>query len=243
MAAECATTAITRMARKLQVSTSGYYKRAKRSGPKELTDRGRRQRIDCSIDSVSAIGSCYRPEWVWGLQPESTRALAQRLGFNVVSVVRNQPKAGRIDDDCAHLERARADPGEPDLRHDLGDRLLRDLLAGSAKVRGDPWRAVRPAGVAMMVDDLHSQVGLPLHYLGTDFSSEAGQMLLYVAAEPTILSSGLKVGRSRLNFVPAFIALAGSPVRSSVASAATSRILGVRADGRNRAGGAHRRVP
>jgi hypothetical protein len=34
-------------------------------------------------------------------------------------------------------------------------------------------------------------------------------------AEPTLLSSGLKVGRSRLNFVPAFIALASSPVVST----------------------------
>jgi hypothetical protein len=35
-----------------------------------------------------------------------------------------------IDNDGFDFERARADPGEPDLGHGLGDGLLRDLLAG-----------------------------------------------------------------------------------------------------------------
>ena len=48
------------------------------------------------------------------------------------------------------LIRTWADPGQPDLSHDLGDRLLRDLLTGSPQVRGDARRSVGPAGVAMV---------------------------------------------------------------------------------------------
>jgi hypothetical protein len=63
MAAECATTAITRMARLLEVSTSGYYKRANRSGTIELTDREQRKAdltvkiIDHHRDSGGVYGS------------------------------------------------------------------------------------------------------------------------------------------------------------------------------------------
>ena len=63
MAAECATTAITRMARLLEVSTSGYYKRAKRSVTTQLTDREQRKAdrtvkiIDHHRDSGGVYGS------------------------------------------------------------------------------------------------------------------------------------------------------------------------------------------
>ena len=63
MAAECATTAITRMARLLGVSTCGYYKRAKRSLTTQLTDREQRKAdlsvkiIDHHRDSGGTYGS------------------------------------------------------------------------------------------------------------------------------------------------------------------------------------------
>lgn len=63
MAAECANTAITRMARLLQVSTSGYYKRAKRSVTTALTDNEQRKAdltvkiIDHHRDSGGTYGS------------------------------------------------------------------------------------------------------------------------------------------------------------------------------------------
>ena len=63
MAAECATTAITRMARLLGVSTSGYYKRVKRSVTTQLTDREQRKAdltvkiIDHHRDSGGTYGS------------------------------------------------------------------------------------------------------------------------------------------------------------------------------------------
>ena len=63
MAAECATTAITRMARLLGVSTSGYYKRANRSATTPLTDREQRKAdltvkiIDHHRDSGGVYGS------------------------------------------------------------------------------------------------------------------------------------------------------------------------------------------
>jgi putative transposase len=63
MAAECANTAITRMARLLEVSTSGYYKRAKHSATTELTDRQQRKAdltvkiVDHHRDSGGVYGS------------------------------------------------------------------------------------------------------------------------------------------------------------------------------------------
>jgi putative transposase len=63
MAAECATTAITRMARLLGVSTSGYYKRAKRSVTTALTDNEQRKAdltvkiVDHHRDSGATYGS------------------------------------------------------------------------------------------------------------------------------------------------------------------------------------------
>jgi transposase InsO family protein len=63
MAAECATTAITRMARLLGVSTSGYYKRVKRSVTTVLTDEQQRKAdltvkiIDHHRDSGGTYGS------------------------------------------------------------------------------------------------------------------------------------------------------------------------------------------
>ncbi|GLC11018.1 MULTISPECIES: IS3 family transposase [Mycobacterium] len=51
MAAECATTAITRMARLLGVSTSGFYKHVNRSTTTELTDREQRK-ADLSVKIV-----------------------------------------------------------------------------------------------------------------------------------------------------------------------------------------------
>ncbi|ADU00681.1 IS3 family transposase [Mycolicibacterium gilvum] len=52
MAAECATTAITRMACLLEVSTSGYYKHVNRSATEELTDREQRK-ADLSVKIVT----------------------------------------------------------------------------------------------------------------------------------------------------------------------------------------------
>lgn len=63
MAAECATTVITRMARLLEVSTSGYCKRVNRSATSELTDREQRKAdltvkiIDHHRDSGGVYGS------------------------------------------------------------------------------------------------------------------------------------------------------------------------------------------
>ncbi|SOJ55246.1 hypothetical protein MSIMFB_02735 [Mycobacterium simulans] len=63
MAAECATTAITRMARLLEVSTSGFYKRVKRSATTELSDREQRKAdltvkiIDHHRESAGVYGS------------------------------------------------------------------------------------------------------------------------------------------------------------------------------------------
>jgi putative transposase len=51
MAAECATTAITRMARLLGVSTSGYYKRVNRSATTELTD-GQQRKADLTVKII-----------------------------------------------------------------------------------------------------------------------------------------------------------------------------------------------
>lgn len=52
MAAECATTAITRMARLLAVSTSGYYKRVKHSVTTVLTD-GQQRRADLTVKIIA----------------------------------------------------------------------------------------------------------------------------------------------------------------------------------------------
>jgi hypothetical protein len=63
MAAECATTAITRMARLLGVSTSGYYKRVRRSATTSLTGQGQRKAdltvkvVDHHRDSGGTYGS------------------------------------------------------------------------------------------------------------------------------------------------------------------------------------------
>ncbi len=63
MAAECATTAITRMARLLEVSTSGFYKRAKRSATTDFSDREQRKAdltvkiIDHHRESAGVYGS------------------------------------------------------------------------------------------------------------------------------------------------------------------------------------------
>jgi putative transposase len=52
MAAECATTAITRMARLLAVSTSGYYKRVKCSATTSLTD-GQQRKADLTVKIIA----------------------------------------------------------------------------------------------------------------------------------------------------------------------------------------------
>jgi len=63
MAAECATAAITRMARLLEVSTSGYYKHVKRSITTELTVREQRKAdltvkiVEHHRDSAGTYGS------------------------------------------------------------------------------------------------------------------------------------------------------------------------------------------
>jgi hypothetical protein len=46
---------------------------------------------------------------------------------------------------------------------DMISTVFSETLTGSAQVSGGPGRTVHPARVAMMVDDLHSAVGLPLH--------------------------------------------------------------------------------
>lgn len=63
MAAECASTAVTRMARLLEVSTPGFYKHVKRSAATELSDREQRKAdltvkiVDHHRESAGVYGS------------------------------------------------------------------------------------------------------------------------------------------------------------------------------------------
>jgi hypothetical protein len=104
------------------------------------------------LDRLSERDRILLSTRVWGLRPVSTRVLARRLGVHVASVVRNQPEAQ------ARFAELLADPAHQDVVA-LGERL---------HLRMGPLVRERAAKAA-------------LHDLGTDFSGEAGQMLLYVA--------------------------------------------------------------
>lgn len=83
MAAECVTTEITRVARLLAVSTSGYYKRAKRSVTTPLTDREQRKAdlVVKIMDHHRKSGGTYSSRRITA----DFRAAGERVSENTVA--------------------------------------------------------------------------------------------------------------------------------------------------------------
>jgi putative transposase len=132
MAAECATTAITRMARLLGVSTSGYYKRANRSVATELTDREQRKAdltvkiVDHHRDSGGTYGS---PRITADL-----RAAGERISEKMVAKIMVEIGLAGISPRTFKVRTTIVDPSAsfpPDLVERRFDRGRRDAVWSS----------------------------------------------------------------------------------------------------------------
>ena len=89
---------------------------------------------------------------LWAAQPEPQRALAARLGVNIASVYRNQPRAQ------ARLAELLAEPAHQEVRE----------YVGSLSRRLGPYAP-------------EDAVATELHRLDVDPASESAQVLLYLA--------------------------------------------------------------